>query len=209
MLYDTPGLAPRTNLLYWGPCDFPVSYSNRDTSRNAWNCHSGSFMVDMGILSAIWSIPLANVKWHSDPWPTVTFQPIRLSTNVMTLIPSLTLTDYEWFPWSICNGCDMPAGNAYPSRHLVSYPLWDLLVLQLLRPDSSNLPCLYSTFHLEYPLVLSRFCSILLKVKLKMIFQTSATNFFIVFLYHFYLFCKRSWINQIIGPQDHFSLKCS
>ena len=37
-------------------------------------------------------------------------------------------------------------------------PLWDLLVLQLLRPDSSNFPCLYSTFHLEYPLVLSRFC---------------------------------------------------
>ena len=35
---------------------------------------------------------------------------------------------------------------------------WDLLVLQLLRPNSSNLPCLYSTFHLGYPLVLSRFC---------------------------------------------------
>ena len=35
---------------------------------------------------------------------------------------------------------------------------WDLLMLQLLRPNSSNLPCLYSTFHLEYPLVLSRFC---------------------------------------------------
>ena len=37
-------------------------------------------------------------------------------------------------------------------------PLWDLLMLQLLRPNSSSLPCLYSTFHLEYPLVLSRFC---------------------------------------------------
>ena len=37
-------------------------------------------------------------------------------------------------------------------------PLWDLLVLQLLKPDSSNLPCLCSTFHLECPLVLSRFC---------------------------------------------------
>ena len=49
-LYDTPGLAPRMNVLYWGPGDFPVSYSNRDTSRNAWNRHSGSFMVDMGIL---------------------------------------------------------------------------------------------------------------------------------------------------------------
>ena len=31
-------------------------------------------------------------------------------------------------------------------------------VLQLFKPDSSNLPCLYSTFHLEYPLVSSRFC---------------------------------------------------
>ena len=37
-------------------------------------------------------------------------------------------------------------------------PFWDLLMLQLLRPNSSNLPCLFSTFHLEYPLVLSRFC---------------------------------------------------
>ena len=37
-------------------------------------------------------------------------------------------------------------------------PFWDLLMLQLLRPNSSNLPCFYSTFHLEYPLVLSRFC---------------------------------------------------
>ena len=72
-----------------------------------------------GSYSAIWSIPLTNVKWHSDPWPTVTSQPIRLSTNFITFIPSLTFTDYEWFPWSICNGCGMPAGNAYPSGHLV------------------------------------------------------------------------------------------
>ena len=89
----------------------------------------------------------------------MTSQPIRLSTNFMTLIPSLTFTDNEWFPWSICNGCGMPAGNAYPSGHLVPSPFWDLLMLQLLRPNSSNLPCLCSTFHLEYPLVLSRFCS--------------------------------------------------
>ena len=38
-------------------------------------------------------------------------------------------------------------------------PFRDLLMLQLLRPKSSMLPCLYSTFHIEYPLVLSRFCS--------------------------------------------------
>ena len=63
------------------------------------------------------------VKWHSDPWPTVTSQPIRLSTNCMTSIPSLTFTDYEWFPWSICNGCGMPARNTYPSGHLVPSPI--------------------------------------------------------------------------------------
>ena len=79
-----------------------------------------------GSYSAVWSIPLTNVKWHSDPWPTVTSQPIRLSTNFMTLIPSLTFTDYEWFPWSICNGCGMPAGNAYPSGHLVPSPILGL-----------------------------------------------------------------------------------
>ena len=39
-------------------------------------------------------------------------------------------------------------------------PFWDLLMLQLLRPNFSNLPCLYSTFLLEYPFVLSRFCLI-------------------------------------------------
>ena len=32
-------------------------------------------------------------------------------------------TDYEWFPWSICNGCGMPAGNAYPSGYLVPSPM--------------------------------------------------------------------------------------
>ena len=52
--------------------------------------------------------------------------PIRLSTNFMTLIPNLTFTDYEWFPWSISNGCGMPAGNAYPSGHLVPSPILGL-----------------------------------------------------------------------------------
>ena len=105
-LYNTPGLAPRMNVLFWGPGDFPVSYSDRDTLWNAWNRHSGSVMVDTGILlSNMEYNPLTNVKWHSDPWPTVTSLPIRLSTNFMTFIPSLTSPNYEWFPWSICNGC--------------------------------------------------------------------------------------------------------
>ena len=83
---------------------------------------------------------VANVKWHSDPWPTVTSQPIRLSTNFMTLILSLTFTDYEWFPWSICNGCGMPAGNAYHSGHLVPSPFWGLacaLIVETSFPDTT------------------------------------------------------------------------
>ena len=34
--------------------------------------------------------------------------------------------NYEWFTWSICNGCGMPSGNAYPSRHLVPSPVLGL-----------------------------------------------------------------------------------
>ena len=34
--------------------------------------------------------------------------------------------NYEWFPWSICNGCGLPAGNAYPSGHLVPSPILGL-----------------------------------------------------------------------------------
>ena len=44
----------------------------------------------------------------------------------LPFIPSLTFTDYEWFPWSICNGCGMPAGSAYPSGHLVPSPILGL-----------------------------------------------------------------------------------
>ena len=73
-----------------------------------------------------YEVSLSLMLWHSDPWPTVTSQPIRLSTNFMTFIPRLTFTDYEWFPWSICNGCGMQAGNAYPSGHLVPSPILGL-----------------------------------------------------------------------------------
>ena len=75
----------------------------------------------------------------------------------MTFIPSLTFTDYEWFLWSISNEVACQQGTLTLPDTWFRPPSWDLLVLQLLRPDSSNLPCLYSTFHLEYSLVLSRF----------------------------------------------------
>ena len=45
-----------------------MSFSNRDTSRSAWNRHWGSFMVRYGD-QTIWRFPLTNVKWHSVTLP--------------------------------------------------------------------------------------------------------------------------------------------
>ena len=87
----------------------------------------------------------------------------------------LALLSWDWvrsFPFSldlhrIMSGClhgALTTGAACQQETLIlpdtwlPPPFWDLLLLHLLIPDSSKLSCLYSTFHLEYPLVLSRFC---------------------------------------------------
>ena len=97
-------------------------------------------------------------KWHSDPWPTVTSLPIRLSTNFMTFIPSLTFTELWVVSMEHLQRVWLASRERLPFRTPGSVPHFgNLLMHQLFRPNSSNLPCLYSTFHLEYPLVLSRF----------------------------------------------------
>ena len=114
-----------------------------------------------GSYSAIWSLSLTNVKWHSDPWPTVTSLLIRLSTNFMILIPSLTFTELwvvsmvhlQWVWHASRERLPFQTPGSAPG------PFWDLLMLQLLRPDFSNLICLYSVFHFKYHSVFSRmFC---------------------------------------------------
>ena len=79
----------------------------------------------------------------------------------MILMPILTFTELLVVSKEHLQRVCHAIWNAYPSGHWFRPPFWDLLVLQLLRPDSSNLTCLYSTFRLEYPLVLSRFFCIL------------------------------------------------
>ena len=81
------------NVLFWGRGDFPVSYSNRIPCGTLEIVIQEVLWSIRGSYWAIWSNPLTNVKWHSDPWPTVTSLPIRLSTNFMTFIPSLTFTE--------------------------------------------------------------------------------------------------------------------
>ena len=55
---DMLGLAPLMNVLLWGRCDFPISFSDRDMSRNVWNCLWRSSMVGTGNLpSKIEKVP--------------------------------------------------------------------------------------------------------------------------------------------------------
>ena len=43
ILYDMPGLAPDINVVFWGQPDFPISFLNRDTSKNASKVSLKSF----------------------------------------------------------------------------------------------------------------------------------------------------------------------
>ena len=103
----------------------------------------------------------------------MTSQPIRLSTNFMTLIPSLTFTDYEWFPWSICNGCGMPAGNAYPSGHLVPSPILGLANAPIVETKFLELAMSLLVFSPRIPL--GTFSILLI------IFETDFTHVILVF----------------------------
>ena len=120
---------------------------------------SGSFMVDTGIL-------FSNMKCLSHECQ-MTFWPLTNSdfpTN-QTFHQFHDLdTDFDLhritsgFHGAFAMGVACQQGTLTLPDTWFRPPFWDLLLLQLLRPNSSNLPCLYSIFHLEYPLVLSRFC---------------------------------------------------
>ena len=47
---DTPGLVRLRNVLFWGRCDFPISFSGRDMSNNVWTRLLGRSMVGTDIL---------------------------------------------------------------------------------------------------------------------------------------------------------------
>ena len=78
-----------------------------------------------------------------------------LPTTINTLWPSPIMSGFHG---AFATGVACQQGTLTLPDTWFRPPFWDLLMLQLLRPNSSNLPCLYLTLHLEYPLVLSRFC---------------------------------------------------
>ena len=153
--------------LFWEPGDFPVSYSNRDTSLNVWNRNWGSFMVDTEIL-------FNNMKYPSHEC-SMTFWPLTRCKNnahwlfnrsdfpsiFITLIPSLTFTELRVLIMDYLQRVWHVSRKWLPFRTPGSFPWFgNLLMLQLLRQVFPNLPFLFSIFYLEYPSVLSRFCFI-------------------------------------------------
>ena len=88
-------------------------------------------------------------------------RPVSPTIHRLNDLPKLTFTELRGFHGAFATGVACQQGALTLPDTWFRPPFWDLLMLQLLRPNSSNLPCHYSTFHLEYPLVLSRFCSLL------------------------------------------------
>ena len=110
-----------------------------------------------GPYSAIWSLPLTNVKWHSDPWPTEISQP-DFPPILCPWYRTWPSPNFEWFPWSICNGWGMPAGNAYPSGHLVPSPFGGLACAPIVEIWFLELAMSLLDFSPWIPLGTSRFC---------------------------------------------------
>ena len=65
--------------------------------------------------------------------------------------------NYEWFSWSICNGCGYPAGNTYPSRHLILSSLLGTCLCSNCWNQFNQTCRIFSPWIVQYPLVLSRF----------------------------------------------------
>ena len=60
--------------------------------------------------------------------------------------------NYEWLPWSICNGCGMPAWNAYPSGNLVPSPFWGLAYAPIFKTSFPELAFSFLEFSPWIPL---------------------------------------------------------
>ena len=84
-------------------------------------------------------------------------RPVSPTLHRFNDLPKLTFTELGGFHRAFATGLTCQQGALTLPDTWFRPPFWDLLILPLLRPNSSNLPCPYSTFHLKYLLVLSRF----------------------------------------------------
>ena len=161
-LYDMLGLAPSMNVLCWGRHDFQISFSNRDTSRNAWNRDYRSFVVDMGILSNNTKVlsqeclmTFCSLTKYIDNPP-----PAGLYTDPLPFFLLPTSTFYRLMRGSTRTfATDVPCwqGTLTPPD-IWSRPIWDLYMFYLLRPILFPYLYFFRTIHFKHPSVLSQFC---------------------------------------------------
>ena len=141
---------------------FPVSYSNRDTPRNAWNRYrdSGSFMVDTWIL-------FSNMKSLSHEcqmtfWPLTSYSDFPTDQTFDQWHDLDTELDLHCitigFHRIFAKGMACQHGTVTLPNTWFRPPFWDLLMLQSL---ILVLPCLFTAFHPEYPSVLSWLCFVI------------------------------------------------
>ena len=138
-LYDTPGLAPRMNVLFWGPGDFSSKLFKQGYLAERLKSSFRKFYGRYGDLIQQYEVSLS-----------------RMLNDILIL-------DQQWLPnQSGFSQISWPLYRAWPSPIMSGFheafatgvacqqgtltlrdtwfrpPLWDLLVFQLLRPDSSN-----------------------------------------------------------------------
>ena len=91
-----PGLVPFMNLLFWGRCDFLISFSGRDMSRNVWN--RWSLWSVRGSYQTIGGPPLPNVTRHSRWWlHTVTPSIDRTLHQFLTITYLDLITKFDFY----------------------------------------------------------------------------------------------------------------
>ena len=96
--------------------------------------------------------------WHSACGPIRTSSwTIRLFTNLWPSYRTWPLLNCEWFPWSICNECGKPAGDANPSKHLVTSFFKTCICCSFWDQFFSNLPWFSRLVTLNIPLYVLNF----------------------------------------------------
>ena len=130
---NTPGHFLLLWMFYFeGMCDFPISFSSRDMSKNFRNVSMKFLWSVQGSYQTIWSPPLSNVTWHSGRWPYTVTPSIDeishqfLTTLRWTLLPNMNLYLIErGFHRTFTTGAACHRGCLL-IRTPGSVPLWDL-----------------------------------------------------------------------------------
>ena len=127
------------NVLFWGWCDFPISFPGRDMSRNVWNRSKKVLWSVQGPYQTIWGPPVPNVT-HSGWWPyTVTSSIDRILHQFLTVTDLYLITDFDFlpnyarYPYNICTGCGTPTEDATPPNTW-SCPTLGLACVLISRP---------------------------------------------------------------------------